>query len=613
MRRHDFFVFSAWAIVLLAVLSPALFDSRRVLASFGDLFAYHYPMRHLAVGALQAGHLPFWNPYIFSGVPLAANSQAVLFYPVSLLGAFFPLTLALTWDYAFHWLWGGLGLFLLSRRAGLDAAGAILLAALFCLSPFLVYRIAEGIPTLLAALSWAPWCWLALFSGRPGFLAGVWALQFLSGHPQFMVINALGMAVWAAVGAERKALLGRFLREGLWALPLAVVQWAPTWEFLSHSVRGSWLASYTTAYSLTGSNFLTWLSPDALGNPLGATYADFPSVFFETCAVHIGVAGLLLAACGLFLGRGAGAAALIFFGIFLGLGGNNPLYLEALKAGVLGWLRTPARYSFLSLWGLILAAGAGAKIIQARFSPRWRYALALVAAAELLAWDAKFLKSEPAASYLGFNRAIAEAAGKKNLRVMTDPDLASANKTMLYRAMNVNGYEAFYLAGYPQYAARSEGRAAADASRTYLRRYDSPEMNRAGVAYFISVAGQLRPNPAARPLAYFARAQGSALEVSSPRPERWRVEGIAPGELSEHTLVLTQPYYPGWRAWINGAPVRIEKWDGFFQAVSLPRVLAGRGFEVRLHFEPSGWPFLAALSLLSWAFWLGRFGGALLV
>ena len=69
---------------------------------------------------------------------------------------------------------------------------------MFSLSPFLIYRVTEGIPTLLASLSWTPWCWLALQSGRPGFLAGVWAMQFLSGHPQFMVLNALGMALWAA-------------------------------------------------------------------------------------------------------------------------------------------------------------------------------------------------------------------------------------------------------------------------------------------------------------------------------------------------------------------------------------------------------------------------------
>ena len=54
---------------------------------------------------LQAGRLPFWNPYIFSGLPLAANSQAVVFYPLSVLGATLPLNLALTWDFAFHLLW----------------------------------------------------------------------------------------------------------------------------------------------------------------------------------------------------------------------------------------------------------------------------------------------------------------------------------------------------------------------------------------------------------------------------------------------------------------------------------------------------------------------------
>ena len=76
-----------------------------------------------------------------------------------------------------------LGMALLARRQGITPLGSWLLAGLYALSPFLIYRVTEGIPTLLASLSWAPWCWLCWLFGGPLLLAAAWALQFLAGIP----------------------------------------------------------------------------------------------------------------------------------------------------------------------------------------------------------------------------------------------------------------------------------------------------------------------------------------------------------------------------------------------------------------------------------------------
>ena len=65
----------------------------------------------------------------------------------------------------------------------------------------------------------------------------------------------------------------------------------------------------------------------------------------------------LLLAAGLAGARAWRAAVLIGTGIFLALGWNNPLY-RVMVAGPAGLLRTPSRYLLLSLWGLVLAAGA---------------------------------------------------------------------------------------------------------------------------------------------------------------------------------------------------------------------------------------------------------------
>jgi hypothetical protein len=413
------------------------------------------------------------------------------------------------------------------------------------------------------------------------------------------------MAAWAMCSKERARLLGRLFRAGLGAAALAVVQWPATWQFVSLSVRRGWPQPFLAAYSISPRDLLTWLWPDALGNPLDGTWRDVPSVFFESSGVFIGWAGLLAAAAGLWRARAWRAAVLIGLGIFLALGWSNPLYRLA-AAGPAGLLRTPSRYLIISLWGLVMAAGAGARRWEGSLKPELRVCLLAMAFVQLLSWGGRFVRTESAARYLRVSSKLAWAAGGKPLRVLIDPALANADKTMLYRAMNVNGYDAFYLGGFPAFAAASEGRPAADASRGYLSRADTPLMRWAGVAYGLTAAGELVVNPGALPLAFFTSGSGpsgagAGGKVKLERPERWRVTGKAP--LGAERLVATIPAYPGWRAWLDGAPVSLEPW-GFFQAVRLAPHEAGRDVDLRLDFRPAHWTLFILIGLLAWSAWL---------
>ncbi|MFA6317141.1 MAG: hypothetical protein WC943_06955 [Elusimicrobiota bacterium] len=600
MRRQDIIAFCLWCLVPLALMYPAWLEPGSAMRNYGDLYAYHYPMRHVVAGSLQEGRLPFWNPYIFMGLPLAANPQSVLFYPVSLLSQIFPLGLAFSWDYLFHLLWGGLGAYLLARKNGLGTGACLLVASMFGLCPFLVYRVTEGIPTLLAGLSWVPWAWLVLQSGSWLLLAGVLALQFFSGHQQFMVVNGLAMLVWA-LASRSMTLLGRLLAGGCVAAALAAVQWAPAMEFLARSVRGSWPAVFTTAYSVGFRELATWLWPGALGTPLAGTWGDVPSVFFETCGVYLGAAGLLLALWRLAAKRPLLPWLLILLGLFLAAGGRNPLYRYALESTAAGYLRTPARYILLCLLGLLFAAGGTARERLPRW-PHWaRLGLVLLVLVDLAWWARPYLRTESSRSYLEPKPGVAEVIGGKPFRVLTDPDLASPNKTMLYRAMNANGYEAFYLADFPAYAARAEGKPAADPSRAYITAYGSQEMKRAGVAYFIDLKGMRRASRGECQLAFFEGMDcggGGSPGLLIERPERWTVTGSAPA--GGGRLVLAQSSYPGWRAFIDGRAVEVSKWDGIFQSVPLP----GGDFSVKLVFEPTWWPELALLAAAAWLMWL---------
>ncbi|HAH06062.1 MAG TPA: hypothetical protein DCM05_05955 [Elusimicrobia bacterium] len=601
MKRQDFVLLALFALLALALLAPAGLVLGLVPAGYGDLLAYHHPLRHLAVSALQAGRLPGWNPYIFGGVPLLANPQATVFYPVSLLGLFFPMTLALSWDLLAHWIWAALGTHLLARRKKLSALSAFTLACAYALSPFLVYRVTMGIPTQLAALAWVPWAWLAMESGLSGLLALVWALQFLSGHPQFLVINALGMALWCGARAPRR--LGALVLEGLGALALALMQWPLTWEFLAHSVRAAWPLDYSTAYSVGLPELKSWVSPGALGLP-GGGFGGPPSVFFETASMYAGLAALALAAAGLWRGPKA-PVLLLAAGLFLAAGGNNPVYVALLKKTALGLLRTPARFLLLCLLGLLLAAGAALKGLESRGRAlRWSILAAVLL--ELVLWDRRFLGVEDARPYLTPKPHIVEAAAGAPLRVLTDPAHAAPDKTLLYRAMNVNGYEAFFLEAFPAWAAASEGKPAADASRSYLTRHDTPWMKKAGVAFKIDAGGRLLPAPSPWTLAAYADGEGGLsgrMQVALPRPERLLAIGVAPESASE--IKVSVPFYPGWRARLGGRPVLLEQ-DGLFSKVRLPADAAPEAtLELRLDFKPRRW---ALFALGAAAAWLALFG-----
>lgn len=603
MNSKDLRLGAVCAAAALWALWPAWLDASRAPANFGDLWTYHYPLRHLVVEALQQGRLPFWNAYFFTGLPLAANPQAQLLYPGAQLAAFLPLTLALSWDALAHVLWAMLGVALLARRGGLSAAAAWTLALLYALSPFLVFRVTAGIPTLTAALAWAPWCWLAWLAARPGWLAACFALQLLSGHPQFLVINAAAMGLWALLSPGRAARLGALARESAWALGLAAAQWVPTWEFLSHSVRRSWPAAYALGYSLAPRALVSLVSPLWGGDPVRGGWTEPASVFFETRGLSVGLAGLALALIGLSVSRKRGAAlALLAAGVLLALGASSPLY--SLLAPVVSMLRTPSRWLLLSLWGLLLAAGAGAaRVGRRRGVAAAAFALVLL---ELCALDARFLGAARADQFLRPSAEFARRFADAPQRLVTSPELANPNKTALYHAANANGYEAFYLDGYPQYAARSEGKPAADSSRTYLDRVGTPELDRLAVRWRVAGDGSVAESKTAQPPAYFVDEKGApvgeAPAAVRPRPELWDVKGAWPEKAA--ALVLAQPAFPGWTAWLDGKPAASARFDGLLQAV--PRPSGAGSLDLAARFAPTGWPLLVAVTLLSWAHWLAR-------
>jgi uncharacterized membrane protein YfhO len=66
-------------------------------------------------------------------------------------------------------------------------------------------------------------------------------------------------------------------------------------------------------------------------------------------------------------------------------------------------------------------------------------------------------------------------------------------------------------------------------------------------------------------------------------------------------LVLSDTYYPGWSAWIDGQPVSVLRGDVLFRVVPVP----GGDHDVELRFEPVSVKIGLAISLVSLLIVLG--------
>jgi len=72
------------AAVIFIITTAVFFNSQL----FGDKYfwedfvEYVYPVQTFAAKESAQGKIPFWNPYIFNGMPFVADLQVGFFYPL---------------------------------------------------------------------------------------------------------------------------------------------------------------------------------------------------------------------------------------------------------------------------------------------------------------------------------------------------------------------------------------------------------------------------------------------------------------------------------------------------------------------------------------------------
>ncbi len=475
-------------LVLLALLYPGPMFQGHVFgsadASASDAF------RQVGDASRARGDYPFWNPYLFVGMPTFGSlAYTVGVYPPTFLFEFMHNRLGfppLTWLLG-HLLLGGLGMWWLLGRWQLPWAARLMGCVGWLWFARVVALAVHGHGTKLGAAMALPWLvgltWEVLARGRvrsAGLAALVLGLQFLRGHPQisYYTLLLLGFLtvwnlIWPLADGPRPALSERWRRTGLMAavvvigMALGAVLLLPVHDYADLSTRGQAGASggsgdpfdYATQWSLAPEDLAAVVVPAVSGFGKATYVGRMP---FTDYPNYLGLILPSLAVAAWLTRRRSLVAALgvvTVLTVVLAMGRFSPGLYQAAYA-ILPYfskLRVPSMVMVLTSMLLAVMAALGAHSLS-RLSDDQAPRLRRVAMVVLAAGGVLLLAGATGAiagAYREHLAALAERSGKPSAPVLL-AEAWTLHRALLVRqglVMLAAGGAVFFAAVRPRFRA----------------------------------------------------------------------------------------------------------------------------------------------------------------
>lgn len=340
-----------------------------------DGMLFNVPLRVAAANLVLSGHLPLWNPYIFSGMPMLGAAQGGLLFPLNWFYLVFSPAVATDLMVISAYMLAASGAYFFARRTGASIAGAIVTSLIWQAGGFLIGQISHiNIVHTAAMLPWVLWA-LERYVGNRGrasgpLLAALVALQAFAGHQQTLAYSLMLVAAYAIVSAltdleNRKRYLSSFFFLAAGVL-LAAVQIVPTFELLRNSPRVTATYEFFSSFSMPRSFVTTFVAPYVMGGGDGRLFRApyIGQAYYTEYVAYAGVLAIMLALLALLLKpdtRTKFWAIAAVCGLVLAFGRGAPLYLYRIiyYVPVLNLFRVPARHLMEVNFAIAVLAGRG--------------------------------------------------------------------------------------------------------------------------------------------------------------------------------------------------------------------------------------------------------------
>jgi hypothetical protein len=327
--------------------------------------------------------IPFWNPFIFGGMPYWAHFESTIFYPLGFLFWLLPADRAYGYTMFIHLALAGTFMFILARNFRISRWGSLIAGAVYMGNGFVMALLYLGQMSPVQSYIWLPLIitllHLSLIKERPVIYAAtagmLWGIQILAGAPQdafYTLIASLLFLLWHIKplwrdGREttlRPALSASLLF--LFGAGLASMQLLPAFELIGESVRAS-LDGYdmVTQGSYPPEGLIRILMPHFFGDYTQASFwvSNVPWSISEQ-NLYVGILPMFLL---LFTPYGqTESRRIIFFAgslaivsLLLAMGKHTPLYKGAYLLPGFDRFRSPFRIIVLWVFAVGLLSGKG--------------------------------------------------------------------------------------------------------------------------------------------------------------------------------------------------------------------------------------------------------------
>ncbi|MDD5260123.1 MAG: hypothetical protein PHD29_09180, partial [bacterium] len=382
LQRKDFYYFCLFLAFCGLFFKDVIFQDATFF--YRDIVRYYQPMHYYASEGVWRGIIPFWNPYVFSGLPFLATLQHALFYPLNLFHYLFPFIIGFKYLFIAHYVLAGLGLYLLLRSFSLHPMSSLVGSLIFTFNGYMSSIL--NLLTTLSAVAWLSFGLLFFMRAanpvkKPGtltvemnkgwlwsiLLSLVFALEFYSGQPEVMYFSLILLTAYSfyllwCKQARPKSIVVVLLITGLVSLFLIQPLFLLLKEMLSLSVREKGvdyeLASYWSLHPLELiTTFIRTFSWDYVGLKtwfrqlwLRSFYFGFLPLFFVALSYsHPGYKRLVK----FFTWVGLG-------GLVIALGKYTPIhrFLYVFMPGF-NMVRYPVKYIYILDLSMVILASIG--------------------------------------------------------------------------------------------------------------------------------------------------------------------------------------------------------------------------------------------------------------
>jgi len=379
LKKH-FFPFIFFVLIGLTLFvfvqqqaGMQLFGHDMSLQGYGETF-----MKDVMAG----GRIPYWNPYIFCGMPhMATMNGATLLFPTALILLLMKLPLSL------YFLAGvsitislsGFFMYLFIQSLGLSRLAGMTAGVFFALCGSLVSYINPGHDTMMFATSMIPIVFFFLTKGLKeeklvyyvlaGCMLGVQALSTIFQVVFYTVICLAAYFIFSFFSEKKKLKhIGFFAVTGLIALMIAAIQMVQSYYYIKHSFRSGVDYSFFISWSMHPLEAITYIYPKFFGFMEDTYWGRSP---FMLSSDYLGILTLFLAAAGaFFVFKDRRVKFFIIFAacvFVLSLGGYTPIYKLLYKIPVVNGFRNPLRWLGLFSFAVITLSAFGFESISGFF------------------------------------------------------------------------------------------------------------------------------------------------------------------------------------------------------------------------------------------------------